>query len=190
MPFPDELVQDVQVHDYDPSWPAEFTRLAHELGTVLGPLASAIEHIGSTSVPGLAAKDCIDLTVLVARVDDPLIVERLTAAGYRLRPEPWNRSEEANGVAYPKLVFAPPVGARSHNVHIRERSRAARTALLFRDFLRADAAARDGWGGFKQRLAQSVPDLYDYGQIKAPAWTVLMGAAERWAAETRWEAFR
>jgi GrpB-like predicted nucleotidyltransferase (UPF0157 family) len=190
VPFPDELVHDVKVHDYDPRWPSEFARLAAELGKVLGPLASAVEHIGSTSVPGLAAKDCIDLMVVVESVDDPLIVDRLTAAGYRLRPEPWNRAEEAGGGTYPKLVFAPPVGARSHNVHVRERTPAARVALLFRDFLRADATSRAGWGAFKQRLARSVPDLYDYGQIKAPAWAVLMGAAERWARETQWEAFR
>jgi GrpB-like predicted nucleotidyltransferase (UPF0157 family) len=190
VPFPDELVHDVQVHDYDPAWPAEFDRLASELGTVLGPLALTFEHIGSTSVPGLAAKDCIDMMVVVESVDDQRLVDRLTAAGYRLRPEQWNRAEEAGGGTYPKLVFAPPIGARRHNVHVRERTPAARRALLFRDFLRADATARDGWSGFKQRLAQSVPDLFAYGQIKAPAWVVLMGAAERWARETQWEAFR
>ena len=62
----------------------------------------------------------------------------------------------------------------------------ARYALLFRDYLRADEVARNGWGAFKQRLAVSVPDLMDYGQIKAPATEVLMAGAERWAAETGW----
>jgi hypothetical protein len=47
-------------------------------------------------------------------------------------------------------------------------------------------ATRDGWGAFKRRLAASVPDLADYGQIKAPATEILMGAAERWAAATGW----
>jgi dephospho-CoA kinase len=62
----------------------------------------------------------------------------------------------------------------------------ARFALLFRDYLRADAAAREAWGAFKRRLAQSAPDLFDYGQIKAPATQVLMIAAERWAADVGW----
>jgi dephospho-CoA kinase len=67
-------------------------------------------------------------------------------------------------------------------------ARADMSALLFRDYLRADDAARRAWGAFKQRLALSVPDLLDYGQIKAPATQVLMRAAERWAAETGWSA--
>jgi hypothetical protein len=54
--------------------------------------------------------------------------------------------------------------------------------------LRADEAARQSWGAFKQRLAVSVPDLMDYGQIKAPATEILMRAAEGWAAETDWTA--
>jgi GrpB-like predicted nucleotidyltransferase (UPF0157 family) len=87
------------------------------------------------------------------------------------------------------LVFAPPVDERSCNVHVREDGGGnARYALLFRDFLRADDHARRAWGAFKQRLAVSVPDLMDYGRIKAPATDVLMAAAKRWAAETGWHA--
>ncbi|MET8743246.1 hypothetical protein [Streptomyces sp. NPDC004728] len=62
-----------------------------------------------------------------------------------------------------------------------------RYALLSRDYLRADQAARLQWGAFKQRLARSVPDLLDYGQIKATATEILMIAAERWAAATGWQ---
>lgn len=86
-------------------------------------------------------------------------------------------------------MFAPPPGARRCNVHVRENGGAnARYALLFRDYLRANATARDAWGAFKQRLALSVPQLPDYGQIKAPATDVLMEGAERWAADTGWGA--
>jgi hypothetical protein len=55
-----------------------------------------------------------------------------------------------------------------------------------RDYLRADDAARAGWGAFKQRLGASVPDLMNYGQIKVPATEVLMAGAERWAGDTGW----
>ncbi|MFE9855155.1 hypothetical protein [Streptomyces sp. NPDC005780] len=54
------------------------------------------------------------------------------------------------------------------------------------DYLRADETTRRARGAFKQRLALSVPDLLDYGRIKAPATEILMAAAERWAAETGW----
>jgi GrpB-like predicted nucleotidyltransferase (UPF0157 family) len=63
---------------------------------------------------------------------------------------------------------------------------AAGSRCCFRDYLRADETARQAWGAFKTRLAASVPDLADYGQIKSPATEVLIRAAEMWAARTGW----
>jgi predicted RNase H-like nuclease len=72
-------------------------------------------------------------------------------------------------------------------VHVRiAGGRNVRYALLFRDFLRADQGARDAWGAFKLRLAESVADVYDYGQIKASIQPLLMERADQWAAETGW----
>ncbi|MFW6692716.1 GrpB family protein [Streptomyces sp. MAR4 CNX-425] len=188
MPFPDEP-QTAEVVAYRPAWPGEFARLAAELRAVLGPYALAVDHVGATSVPGLRAKDCVDVQVRVpAPLDEALPARLLGAAGYRLRPEPWNRTEAAGGRECRKLVFAPPAGARRCNVHVREEGGPnARFALLFRDYLRADGAARRAWGEFKSRLAEGRPDLREYGQVKAPATEVLMIAAERWAAATGWE---
>jgi GrpB-like predicted nucleotidyltransferase (UPF0157 family) len=186
VPFSDERLQ-VAVVDYRPGWVAEFNALAADLREALGNGVVGIDHTGSTSVPGLPAKDCIDVQVRVATIDEPQVVALFDAIGFRCRPEPWNHSEASAGREYRKLVFAPPVGARSCNVHVRESGGGnARYALLFRDFLRADDSARRAWGAFKQRLAISVPDLMDYGQIKAPATEVLMAAAERWAADVGW----
>ncbi|MFE2378031.1 GrpB family protein [Streptomyces sp. NPDC059398] len=186
MPFPDESAP-VAVVDYRPQWPLEFAVLADTLRTVLGDRAGAIDHIGSTAVPGLAAKDCVDIQIQVDALDEDRQSEILTAIGFRRRPEPWNRSEISGGQECRKLVFAPPAGARRCNVHVREEGAPnTRFALLFRDFLRADEAARQAWGAFKKRLAVTVPDLSDYGQIKAPATVVLMAAAERWATATGW----
>jgi len=142
MPFADEP-SEVTILDYQPQWPDDFDRLARQLQQALGRAAVAIDHIGSTSVPGLAAKDCIDIQVRVAQLDEPSLVQPLARIGYRCRPEPWNRVELSAGVTCRKLVF-------------------------------------------KKRLADSVPSLSDYGQIKAPATEVLMRAAERWAADTGW----
>jgi GrpB-like predicted nucleotidyltransferase (UPF0157 family) len=182
VPFSDER-RPVVVVEYRPEWALEFEVLADRLRHALGDVAVGIDHVGSTSVPGLAAKDCIDVQVRVVELDAEVIVGKLAPHGFRCRPEPWNRSEISGGKQYGKLVFAPPAGERAGNVHVREDGGGnARYALLFRDFLRADDHARDAWGAFKRRLAVSVPDLSDYGQIKAPATEVLMAAAERWAA--------
>jgi GrpB-like predicted nucleotidyltransferase (UPF0157 family) len=190
MPFPDEPSQ-VAVVEYRPQWPAEFELLARALRDALRDLAVGVDHVGSTSVPGLPAKDCIDVQVRMRSIDEARDAPLLAAIGFRCRPEPWNRIEVSGGRQCRKLVFAPPVGARPCNVHLRESGGPnARFALLFRDYLRADEAARRAWAAFKQRLALSVPDLLDYGQIKAPATEVLMRAAERWAAETGWNAAR
>ena len=188
MPFPDELAPDgVRVVPYQPTWATEFQALRASLADILGALAVRIDHIGSTSVPGLAAKDCLDVQVGVSDVGDTAIDVVLRDAGYRRRPEPWNQIERSFGRPSFKLVFAPRVGARTVNIHVRELGGpGAAYALLFRDYLRSDPVARDAWGAFKLRLAQSVPDIYDYGQIKAPATEVLMRAARRWADDTGW----
>ncbi|OON79246.1 GrpB family protein [Streptomyces tsukubensis] len=187
MPFPDELGQ-VVVVEYRPEWPTEFEQLAGRLRQSLAGLAVAVDHVGSTSVPGLPAKDCVDVQVRMDSIDEVRDIPLLAAIGFRCRPEPWNRMEVSAGHHCRKLVFAPPIGARRCNVHLRESTGPnARFALLFRDYLRADETARRSWGAFKQRLALSVPDLSDYGQIKAPATEVLMEGAERWAAATGWQ---
>jgi dephospho-CoA kinase len=85
-------------------------------------------------------------------------------------------------------LFAPPVGGRPVNIHIREAgSPTARYALLFRDYLRADSDARETWGTFKLRLAQTATDIYSYGQIKATAQPLLMSLAEQWADASGWQ---
>ncbi|MER5184635.1 GrpB family protein [Streptomyces sp. NPDC002896] len=187
MPFPDESTP-VAVVEYRPQWAIDFEQLAATLRTALGDHAHTIDHVGSTAVPGLAAKDCVDIQVRVGTIDEAEQVRLLAAIGFRCRPEPWNRTEVSGGQECRKLAFAPPIGERRCNVHLREDGGPnVRFALLFRDYLRADEAARRAWGAFKKRLALSVPDLLDYGQIKAPATAVLMTAAERWAAVTSWQ---
>lgn len=126
--------------------------------------------------------------MVVDAIDEDRQAGLLAAVGFRCRPEPWNRAEVSGGQHCPKLVFAPPVGARRCNIHLREAGGSnVRFALLFRDYLRADEAARQAWGAFKKRLALSVPGLLDYGQIKAPATQLLMAAAERWALDSDWK---
>ena len=187
MPFPDEKsAQSVEVVPYRSGWATEGRELTARLARML-PEARAIDHIGSTSVPGLPAKDCIDLMVRVVSLAD-CELSALIESGLRERPEELNRSEALGAATYPKRVFAPQVGGRSINIHVREASAdTARYSLLFRDFLRGNDDHRDTWGRFKMRLAEEHVDIYGYGQVKATAQPLLMALAESWAAETSWQ---
>lgn len=187
MPFPDELARGLAVVAYDCRWPGDFAVLARRIHGVLGPAAVRVSHVGSTSVPGLAAKDCIDVLIEAQALDEDLITGCFGTIGFRLRPEPWNHVEPAPGGPCPKLVFAPPQGGRASNIHVVEAgSQAARRKLLFRDFLRANDTARDAWSDFKQRLAAMAADIYQYGQAKAGPTEILLIAAESWAGQVRW----
>lgn len=186
MPFENES-QVVELVPWRPEWEREFRALAEELGRRLAETALAIDHVGSTAIPGMPAKDVIDVQVRVATLDVAGLERTLGAIGFRLRPEPWNRLETLDGEEHPKAVFAPPPGGRPVNVHVRpENAPTARYALLFRDYLRADVAARDSWAAFKRSAAIADSDLAGYGQIKSSAMPELMERAEGWAAETAW----
>jgi GrpB-like predicted nucleotidyltransferase (UPF0157 family) len=185
VPFPDEpFAEKVEVVPYQPRWAAEGADLVARLWTLLP--GAVVDHIGSTSVPGLPAKDCIDAMVRVRSLADSDLTALLDA-GYRERPEPWNRAETLAESTFPKRVFAPPVVGRSVNIHVREAGTStARYALLFRDYLRAEASSRDAWGRFKTRLAETATDIYSYGQIKSTVQPLLMALAEAWAEDSAW----
>jgi GrpB-like predicted nucleotidyltransferase (UPF0157 family) len=187
VPFPDEsFAHTVEVVPYKPEWAVEGAELAGLIRRLV-PTATATDHIGSTSVPGMPAKDCLDVMVRVRHLFD-VDLGPLATAGYRERPEEWNQAETLDGTRYPKKVFAPPAGARAVNIHIREaRCETARYALLFRDFLRADSNSRNTWASFKLRMAEANADIYAYGQVKTAVQPLLMDLAERWAAENSWK---
>jgi GrpB-like predicted nucleotidyltransferase (UPF0157 family) len=77
---------EIDIVEYDPAWPSEFARLRDRARATLGDVAVAIEHVGSTAVPGLPAKDLIDMVVVVESDDDVSeAISRLEAIGYRAR---------------------------------------------------------------------------------------------------------
>src|SRR5712692_7484288 len=124
---------------YDTSWPEAFIAVAQPLRTALGELALRIDHIGSTSVPGLAAKDVIDVQVTVRDFGAPLEA-LLKSLGYirlfninddHLPPRVPGPASE-----WEKRYFQPPEGQRPTHLHVRAHGRAnQRYALLFRDYL-------------------------------------------------------
>jgi len=188
-----DLGDKVVISEWRPEWAVEFEALADRLNAALGPMALRIDHIGSTSVPGLVAKDVIDMQVIVATLDRGTILENLTAAQFVPKDAEWNLHDHipagwvGDAEEWAKLVCAMPPGLRPGNVHIRvSGSPNERYALLFRDFLRADPAAREAWGRFKTELASTTQTLSDYGAVKDPATDVLMALAECWAVDTLW----
>lgn len=179
----------IEIVDPDPTWPAQFAELDVELAAAMGPLALRVDHIGSTSVPGLAAKDVIDVQITVAELG-PAIVDALTEAGFAHRAD--IDSDLLTGCDDPdelrKLYFNERAGDRRANIHVRAAGRAnQRYALLFRDHLRADDAVRDAYAELKRVLAREYPDDADgYYDIKDPAMDIIYRSAEHWATATGW----
>lgn len=188
VPFDDELSPGgVTIAGYSDRWPTEAAKLAAVLLRAV-PSAVAVEHIGSTSIPGMAAKDCLDVMIIVEDLQISRADSGLGSLGFRRRPEQWNNLEEAGGKNWPKMVFAPPAGGRPVNVHVRTAGSATtRLALLFRDHLRAHPVRTRWWSELKTEAATAAVDLAGYGRIKYPAWCLLMELAEAWARDTRWE---
>jgi len=178
-----------KVASYDPAWPLEFRRVAAELRGAVGPHALRIDHIGSTAVPGLPAKDVIDIQVAVAALD-PSIVECLQRAGFQLRPyDGDHRPPGANGPPedWAKRLVTEPPGRRRVNVHVRVDGKPnQRYALLFRDYLRAHADAAAAYGAVKRQLAGLELETGVYADVKDPVCDLIMVAAEEWATRTAW----
>lgn len=147
----------VHVEDADPSWSAIARELAGEVAAALGADPTAVEHIGSTSVPGLAAKPVIDLELEVDGLDEAGLraAPALAVAGWAfvppdIDPMPWRR------------FFVRPTAdgqRRLGHLHLIERGdpEFARQ-LAFRDALRADPALRDEYAALKRTLASAHPD--------------------------------
>jgi GrpB-like predicted nucleotidyltransferase (UPF0157 family) len=169
-------------------WPEEFRRVARSLQETLGPLALRIDHIGSTSVPGLAAKDVIDVQLTVADLDVRL-APLIEAAGFTGRPEisADHRPPGATGEGGWRKLFFQPRDGRPVNLHVRVAGAPnQRYALLFRDYLKAHSSAADAYAELKRRLAALGIDRGLYAEVKDPACDLIMVAAEDWAARTGW----
>lgn len=118
MPFLDELGPRAVV-PYRDKWVNDFVALVGQLRVLDLATPAAIDHIGSTSVPGLAAKDVIDVQVRLEVIDEAWIAKQFEHAGYRHRDEPWNKTEATRAGPIPKLVLAPAPGHRRANIHVR-----------------------------------------------------------------------
>jgi putative glutamine amidotransferase len=145
--------------DYDADWPARFEEEASAIRGALGDLAERIEHVGSTSVPGLAAKPVIDIQVSVASVTPRApIVSALAALGYEHSIDPIEPQHEFFSRGYLDGI------SRMVNVHVCEvGSNWERRHLAFRDELRRDPDAAASYAALKRQLAEDHPrDIFTY----------------------------
>jgi GrpB-like predicted nucleotidyltransferase (UPF0157 family) len=142
--------QKLEVVPYNPGWPAVFEAEAILLRDALGPLALRIDHHGSTSVPGLAAKPIIDIQVSVAALH-PIAAygERLATIGYVHVPDPDD--------PFCPFFHRPPQWPHSHHVHVVAGGGAEeRRTLAFRDYLRDHAEAAGEYERLKLDLARKI----------------------------------
>jgi GrpB-like predicted nucleotidyltransferase (UPF0157 family) len=172
-------------------WTQEFREIAGLLQLALGDVALRIDQIGSTSVPGLAAKDVIDVQVTVRDLTSELEVA-FQWAGYVRRAEVTHdhRPPSVTGAEHEwqKQYYQPAPTARRMHVHVRRAGSAnGRYALLFRDYLRTHPLAAAAYAQVKQALAQHGPSDWDlYYTVKDPVCDIIMAGAEDWAASSHW----
>lgn len=180
----------VEIVAYRDGWPAEFEQIAGELREVVGDVVVAIDHIGSTAVPALPAKDRIDVMITVT--DDAalrVVCERLAAAGHPVEPESQDHpvATSPDPQDWAKAYARERPGRRRTQIHIRVYGRANhRYALVVRDYLRARPPAAAAYAETKRRLAEVAPDDETYATSKDPVTDLIYLAALDWAEHTGW----
>jgi GrpB-like predicted nucleotidyltransferase (UPF0157 family) len=170
----------VEIVAYDPAWPGRFAELGGELRAGLGDVALRIDHIGSTAVPGLAAKPVIDLQVSVAAFEPVTAFKQpLERLGYVYRADNPERT---------KRYFREPPGRRRTHVHVRRAgSFSEQWALLFRDYLRAHREVAAEYEAVKRRLAVRFrEDRHAYADAKVPFMWEVIRRADEWAQAQGW----
>lgn len=165
---------DIVVADYDPAWAEWFQTLHDLIWPAVSDVAIRIDHVGSTSVPGLAAKPIIDMDIVVATEEQVRpTIERLARIGYRRRGNLGIPGREA---------FARPAtedGRPPHNLYVVvENNMAHQDHWRLRDLLREDAEARAEYGALKKaNVALANGDIEAYGHAKEDLVTRLLERA-------------
>jgi GrpB-like predicted nucleotidyltransferase (UPF0157 family) len=186
-------VAPVLISDYDPKWPERASLLVDQLNDALSPDAVRIEHIGSTAIPMMAAKDPLDVQVSVAdldiaaeRFDDPLPAMGFERLPYELDHVPAGRPDDPQMWAK-RFWRRRSELAGDVNLHVRlVGSPNERLALLFRDWMRAHPEAVPPYAAFKRTLGAVAPDLDSYTDLKDPVVDLVVAIAEAWSQRIGW----
>jgi dephospho-CoA kinase len=183
------------ISDYNPKWPAAAARLCARIRAAVPEGILAVDHIGSTAVPGLAAKDIIDLQVAVRSLADADgFAGALAAAGFPAYPGKWfdnPKPGHPDPGHWAKRFHGSADPGRVVHLHIRQAgSPGWRYALAFRDWLREDHHSVEEYLALKRRLAQAHADdagTAGYAQAKEP-WLTEIGTPrlEAWIRSSGW----
>ncbi|MCC8955920.1 GrpB family protein [Bradyrhizobium sp. Pear77] len=173
----------IVVSDYDPNWPALFAQEHTRIAQALGAFALAIEHVGSTAVPGLPSKPIIDVLVGVRSLEEARqrCIEPLEALGYIYMPE------YASWIPGELFFRKGPPGPWTHHLHMMEPSHPRWEArLVFRDYLRAHGEAASAYAEIKRALAAcSKDDIEAYRTGKDAFVQETTAKARAWRAAAR-----
>ena len=179
VPESDRSVELIQLAPYDPEWPVRFDEWKLRLSAALTQTARRIDHVGSTAVPGLAAKPVIDVQVSVDdMLDESASVLAIESLGVQLR----SRDDDHR--------FFRPFADRPRDVHVHVCNAGSaweRRHLLFVAYLRADAGARETYLHAKQSaLARWADDRIAYTEAKDEVILAITAQADAWALHTGW----
>jgi dephospho-CoA kinase len=175
----------------DETWPAQADRLVARIRAVVGERAQRVDHIGSTSVPGLPAKDVLDLQLTVPTLAEAdALADTLADAGFPPVPGRWYDDPQDGGVGWAKRLHVSGDPGRPVNVHVRSPETPAwRLALLFPEWLRHDPRERDGYAAVKRKLAEAHAadgTTERYAEEKQEWVNAAFRRAEEWAGRTGW----
>ena len=162
----------IEVREYDPAWAARFEELRAEYQAALeraGVPVVAIEHVGSTSVPGLAAKPIIDCDIVVSEADVPAASNVLVTLGFEPRGE--------LGIPQRWAFYAPERLAGTSTYVVVDGSLALRNHLAVRDVLRRDRGLREEYAAVKHAVGATAADIYEYGAGKNDVIQRILAAA-------------
>ncbi|WP_298991150.1 dephospho-CoA kinase [uncultured Pseudokineococcus sp.] len=154
---------------YDPTWPVQAERLLARVRRAAGERALSVEHVGSTAVPGLAAKDVLDVQVVTPDLATAgAVADDLRAAGLVRPPGKW-WDDRPDGSRLPKAFATEADAGRPVNCHVRPAGGQTGDVLALRDLLRRDAVEREAYAALKARLAAEPHGSVDeYASRKGP----------------------
>jgi len=188
----------IKIVPYKAEWPQKFAEVKSRLAGCLSGLYLSIDHIGSTSVPGLGAKDRIDVQITVEKIDETYkaaLDRALMSGGFQASR--WNEDHQPPGDTsssdnWKKLYITgvhPELSFRS-NIHVRVSGKENQAyPILFRDYLKSHTNAAQAYQRLKEELAKyHTHDSMAYTEIKDPGCDLIMIDARRWAKETGWRA--
>lgn len=162
----------ITVVEYDPAWPDRFEALRNEYAKAMaaaGVPVAAIEHVGSTSVPGLAAKPVIDCDIVVAETDVPAASSVLVSLGFI--------PEGELGILQ-RWAFKEPARLLGTNTYVVvDGCLSLRNHLAVRKVLRADTALRGEYAAVKRKAGASAANIDEYGQAKTAMVQKILAAA-------------